>query len=93
MIVERRREKNGKNSLDKKNKEETNSINASNKNFLNKHAKKWKAIIRVVIVAKGNNNGPKEGHHGNHPHRRRVLESPIVITPLWKSRLTFRPKN
>jgi len=58
------------------------STNADNKNFLNKPAKKWKEMLKEVIVAKGNNNGVKEGHnHGNLHHPLRVLESPIVIMP------------
>lgn len=36
---------------------------------------------KVVIVAKGNNNGVKKGHnHGNRHLHLRVLESPLVIT-------------
>lgn len=92
-IAERKKEKNGKSNLDRKNLEETSSTNANNKSSLNKPVKKWKAIIRVVIVAKGNN-GTKEGNpnHGNH-RRPRIVEALIVITHNQRNKLICKLKN
>lgn len=92
LIVAKKNVKNGKNNLDKKNKERMNIINANKKNFLNKPRERWtaKELIKLIMgKTKGLLEGAKVIKAGIiilHPHKPRVVVV-VVVNHIITSKL------
>jgi len=91
LNVRRKKEKNGKNNLDKKKLREILNINRNKKNSLKRRELKWNKLRRVKVI------------HGNHhpPHKHRVLYVTqlqlvvviVVIIAIWKKPLIIKLRS
>jgi hypothetical protein len=94
LIVAKKNVKNGKNNLDKKNREKMNSINANNKSCLSKPVEKWK-VISIANISHLMIEGTGRVIVTGSPPPRLVHRVVVVLVTIvcLKNRSICRPKN